>query len=56
MKVLHFFLIRVGELASKKNLYLMLCGLNFTDYGFIEINYRKCVVNTSVKGMDFDYI
>jgi hypothetical protein len=44
MRVLHFFTIRGGELSSKKNLYLMLSALNFVDYGFIEISYRKCVV------------
>jgi ABC-type uncharacterized transport system ATPase component len=56
LKVLHFFTIRGGDAAGKKNLYLMLSGLNFIDYGFIEITYRKCVVQTSVKGLDFDYI
>ncbi len=31
-------------------------NLNLTDFGFLEINFRKCFIDTSVKGIHFYYI
>ncbi len=33
-----------------------MCNLNFSDFGFLDINFRKCIINTSVKGVSFYYI
>ena len=54
LSVMHFFTIRNGN--QKRNLYLMLQNMNLSNYGFLSITYRKCVIETSVKGLNFDYI
>ena len=51
---LHFFQKRAG--GAKKNLYGLLSVLNFQDFGFLEVKFRKCIIETSVKGIYFYHI
>lgn len=52
--VTHFFLNK--DFDARKNLYLMFKVLNFHEFGFISITYRKCIMETSVKGINFTHL
>jgi hypothetical protein len=51
---MHYFLNK--DFDARKNLYLMLKQLSFHEFGFIEVTYRKCRMDTSVKGIVFQHL
>lgn len=48
---LRYFQHRPGD--KKVQLYHIMKNLNFIEYGFVSITFRKCIMTTSLKGINY---